>query len=79
MNVSNNSDIRAIVSQTIKQYPWVKLEQGSRHRRLRCERTQDFILIPSTPSDFRASKNLRSQVRRLIEHGEGLIAAKQRH
>lgn len=77
MMISTDPDVRTVVSQTLRQYPWLKLERGGRHRRLRNERTLDFIPVPFTPSDFRATKNLRAQIRRLAEHGEGLIAAKR--
>lgn len=79
MMISINPDVRAVVSQTLRQYPWLKWERGGRHGRLRNERTLDFIPVPATPSDFRAAKNLRAQARRLAERGEGLIAAKRAH
>ena len=79
MLISTNPDVRAVVSQTLRQYPWLKWEQGGRHGRLRNQRTQDFIPVATTPSDVRAVKNLRAQLRRLGERGEGLIAAKRRH
>lgn len=77
--ISNNPDIRAIVSHSLRQYPWLKWERGGRHGRLRCERTLDFIPVPFSPSDCRAPQNLRAQLRRLGEHGEGLIASKRTH
>jgi hypothetical protein len=79
MKFSSNPDVCAIVSQSLKQYPWLNWECGGRHGKIRCERTRDFVPIPFSPSDFRATKNLRIQVKRLGEHGEGFIAARQRH
>jgi hypothetical protein len=77
MMVSTNPDVRALVRRALKRYPYLRLECGSTYRRLRSERSRDFIQIPFTPSDVRAVKNLRSQIRRLAEQGCGLIAAKQ--
>jgi hypothetical protein len=79
MMISTNPDVRAVVSQTLRQYPWLKWERGGRHGRLRSERTLDFIPVPVSPSDYRATRNLRAQLRRLGERGEGLIAAKRAH
>lgn len=79
MMISTNPDVRAIVSQTLQTYPWLRWEPGRHHGRLRSERSQDFVPIPSSPSDFRAIRNLRAQLRRLAEHGHGLIAAKRGH
>lgn len=75
--ISTNPDIRALVSQALKQYPWLMWERGGRHGRLRSDRTRDFIPVPGSPSDVRAVKNLRAQLRRLAERGEGLIAGKR--
>lgn len=77
MIVSTNPDVRALVRRALKEYPWLSLESGSKHWRLRSQKTRDFTLIPLSPSDIRALKSLRAQIRRLAEQGLGFIAAKQ--
>jgi hypothetical protein len=77
MLISSDPDVRSVVSQTLRKYPWLKWERGGCHGRLRSERSLDFVPIPFSPSDFRATRNLRAQLRRLGERGEGLIAAKR--
>ena len=76
MFISSSPDIRAVVAHALKQYPWLRVEPGSRHGRVVNPRTRDFIPIPLTPSDVRAVKGLRGQLRRLAELGTGLIARK---
>ncbi|MEA3642108.1 MAG: hypothetical protein VBE63_19525 [Lamprobacter sp.] len=77
MMVSNNTDVRTLVRGAMKQYPWLTTEPGSKHWRLRSERTQDFIPIPFSPSEHRVIKHLRAQIRRLAKTGDGFIAAKR--
>lgn len=79
MMISTDPDVRAVVSQGLRQYPWLTWERGGRHGRLRNRQTLDFIPVPFSPSDHRATRNLRAQLRRLGEHGTGLIAAKRAH
>lgn len=79
MMISSHRDIREVVAQMMQQYPCLRWESGKHHGRLRNTHTQDFVPVPFTPSDFRAAKNLRAQLRRLGEYGEGLIAAKRAH
>lgn len=74
--VSTNPDVRAVVNRALKDYPCLSFERGKRHGKLRNQHTGDFVPVPFSPSDHRAPRNLRSQVRRLAEHGNGLIAAK---
>lgn len=74
--VSTNPDIRAVVAASLEQYPWLRLTTGQRHWRLVNVQTGDFIPIPFSPSDTRAVKNLRAQVRRLAQ-GHGLIAGRR--
>jgi len=76
MVVSTDPDVRALVSQAMKQYQWLRTERGRRHYRLRSERSQDFVLIPFSPSDHRVVKHLRAQIRRLAKNGQGFIASK---
>lgn len=79
MIVSTDPSIRALISRARDEYPWLKIEQGRRHWRLRSERSRDFIPIPFSPSDrHRVLKNLWAQIRRLAELGLGLIASKRR-
>ncbi|RKT37868.1 hypothetical protein [Thiocapsa rosea] len=78
MMVSTNPDVRALVRWALKQYPWLCLEPGSKHWRLRSERSQDFTPIPVSPSEFKVVKQLRAQIRRLAQQGRGLIDSKRR-
>ncbi len=77
MMVSNNTDVRTLVRGAMKAYPWLTTEPGSKHWRLRSQRTQDFIPIPFSPSEHRVIKHLRAQIRRLATTGDGFIAAKR--
>lgn len=77
MMVSSNADVRTLVRSAKKQYPWLTTEAGSKHWRLRSERTRDFIPIPFSPSEHRVVKHLRAQIRRLAQTGDGFIAAKR--
>lgn len=78
MMVSTNPDVRAVVRKSLKTYPWLFLEPGRTHWRVRSEQSQDFTLIPFSPSDIRVNKHLSVQIRRLAEHGSGFISSKQR-
>jgi hypothetical protein len=77
MIVSTNPNIRTLVSQAMTEYPWLRPEKGRRHWRLRSQRSQDFVLIPFSPSDRRVVKHLHAQIRRLAEHGRGFIDGKR--
>jgi hypothetical protein len=55
------------------------IEDGSRHAKIRNTRSQDFLALAGTPSDHRAVRNFRSDLRRLIENGEGFIFRKTGH
>ena len=77
MLISTNRDVRAVVNRALEDYPYLVLERGKRHGKLRNRLTQDFVPVPFSPSDHRATRNLRAQLRRLGEHGQGFIAARQ--
>jgi hypothetical protein len=75
---STNRDLCVVVQDFVDRYPGnLYIEKGSRHWRVRCARSGDFIPISQSPSDVRAVKHLRCQLRRLAVTGRGLIAAKQ--
>lgn len=46
----------------IKQYPWLVVEQGKKHVKVRHPGTQDFVPIAGSPSDYRSLKNFASDV-----------------
>ena len=55
------------------------LEDGTRHAKIRNAHSQDFLALAGTPSDHRAVRNFRSDLRRLIKNGEGFIFRKTGH
>ncbi|EIC24023.1 hypothetical protein Thi970DRAFT_00164 [Thiorhodovibrio frisius] len=76
--ISTQPDIRKLVSQFLAQTPSLYLDDGSRHVKVRSSVTQDFVLVPFSPSDHRAVKSLRAQLRRLAATGHGLMFARGR-
>lgn len=55
------------------------LEDGVRHSKVRNIRSQDFLALSGSPSDHRSVRNFRSDLRRLIQNGEGFIFRKTGH
>ena len=53
--------------------PFMRLEDGTKHARLINLRTGDFLPLAGSASDFRAGRNAKAAVRRLVELGQGLI------
>ena len=49
------------------------LEDGSRHAKVRSPLTHDFLPLAATSGDPRAIKNFKSELKRLLNHGEGLV------
>lgn len=74
--ISTNADIRKLVKAFLKKFNWLYIEPGKRHYRVCSRQTQDFIPIPSSPSDYRAVTALRVQLKRLADTGHGLIYAR---
>lgn len=57
----------------LKQYPWLVIEQGKKHVKVRHPETQDFVPIAGSPSDHRSLKNFAADIRRLATTGQGSI------
>lgn len=55
------------------------LVDGTRHAKIRNTQSQDFLALAGTPSDHRAVRNFRLDLRRLIKNGEGFIFRKTGH
>lgn len=59
--------------EVIRQYPWLRLEAGKKHVKVRHPETGDFINVAGTPGDYRAVKNFAADIRRLATTGQGFI------
>lgn len=76
INRLTQKDIRIIVKRGLKNYPFLTLQQGKKHLKMAHTKTNDFLVLPTSPSDHRAAKNLQRDITRLGEYGTGLIAAR---
>ncbi|RKF25242.1 hypothetical protein [Micromonospora globbae] len=66
------ADLRPVVAEA-EAAGW-RLVAGRRHPRLVSPRGR-LVVLPATPSDYRAARNARAQVRRVIrEEADGLPA-----
>ncbi|MBT0068284.1 hypothetical protein J4H69_20265 [Vibrio alginolyticus] len=63
---SKNKDINAFIRQLIKSKQWYCV-QGGKHCSL-FSPAGKRITIPSTPSDYRAYKNFKKDIERIIYH-----------
>lgn len=73
-----NRSVDRRMMEIIKKFacPWLRIEGGSKHRRIRNTRSGDFLLVAGSASDVRAMRNFEATLRRLIEFGHGLIFSK---
>jgi hypothetical protein len=63
----------------LRQYsklPFLAIEDGSKHARVRNLRTNDWLPIAGSSSDRRAVRGFEIQLRRLVDLGQGFIHAK---
>ena len=76
INRITRKDVRITVANGLKIYPSLELKRGRKHVKMVHTKTKDFLVLPTSPSDHRATKNLQRDIKRLGEHGTGLIAAR---
>lgn len=69
--------VRSVVREALAACADLKIEEGSVHSRVLHTRSLDFVVLPGSASDYRASANLRSSLRRLAERGAGILAARR--
>lgn len=61
----------------LKQYPWLVIERGKKHVKVRHPETQDFVPVAGSPSDYRSLRNFASDIRRLAATGHGNISRRK--
>lgn len=72
-------DIRELLKKTIANSKMLRLEDGTKHAKVRHLVTRDWIPVAGSPSDHRTSKNFEASLRRLVTYGEGFVYAKTGH
>lgn len=70
---------RSYLRKTLASAPFLMLEDGAKHARVRNSRTNDWIPIAGSSSDRRAAKNFEAALRKLTMLGQGFVFAKTGH
>lgn len=76
MNKQIDPGLRPQISRALRDDDNLELQAGSRHARIVHKLSGDFIVVPGSAGDWRASRNLAAGLRRLSRYGVGLLAAR---
>lgn len=74
-----DKQMQKVISKYLPGVPFLVLEEGVKHTRIRNLRSNDWLPVSGSSSDHRAVKNFESSLRCLANSGQGFIFSKTGH
>lgn len=72
MRISRNKDLDKLAKSLLRDPNWVVHDLSSSHKKLRYLPTNAVQVVPFSPSDHRAVRNFRNQIKKIQEFENGI-------
>lgn len=68
-----SSDLKKVIKKFLQDFPFLTLEEGGKHVKIRNTQSKDFIPLPTNPGCQRGMNNIINSLTKLARTGQGFI------